>query len=61
MLSAESIRDDLHLPVVTIGAVELDAIHKGNGVDDKVIVYVRVLVQVSGHQYLIVVTPLFCG
>ena len=43
--------------VILSGAVVFDAVHKGYGVDDKVVVQMIFFVKVGGDDYLIAVAP----
>ena len=54
---AKRIRRLPHSPVVFGGAVELDPIHKGNGVDNEVVVQVVFMVKVRGDKHLIPISP----
>ena len=54
---AKLVRNRLHLMVVLSGAVVFDAVCKGYGVDDKVIVQMIFFVKVGGDDHLIAVAP----
>ena len=58
---AQSIRDLAHPGVITIGAVELLAVHKGDCIDDKVRVDVGLLIHMGRHQHLISFAPQLLG
>ena len=54
---AKLVGNRLHFMVVLSGAVVLDAVRKGNCVDDKVIVQMIFFVKVGGDDHLIAVAP----
>ena len=54
---AKLVGNRLHLVIVFLGAVVLDAVRKGYGVDDKVIVQMIFFVKVGGDNRLIAVAP----
>ena len=54
---AKLVGNRLHLVIVPLGAVVLDAVRKGYGVDDKVIVQMIFFVKVGGDDHLIAVAP----
>ena len=54
---AKLIGNCLHFVVVLAGAVVFDAVRKGYGVDDKVVVQMIFFVKVGGNDHLIAVAP----
>ena len=54
---AKLIGNRLHLVIVLSGAVVFDAVRKGYGVDDKVIVQMIFFIKVGGDDHLIAVAP----
>ena len=54
---AKLVGNRLHLVIILFGAVVLDAVRKGNCVDDKVIVQMIFFVKVGGDDHLIAVAP----
>ena len=54
---AKLVGNRLHLVIVLLGAVVFDAVRKGYGVDDKVIVQMIFFVKMGGDDHLIAVAP----
>ena len=54
---AKLVGNRLHFVVILSGAVVFDAVHKGYGVDDKVVVQMIFFVKVGGDDHLIAVAP----
>ena len=54
---AKLIGNRLHFVIVLSGTVVFDAVRKGYGVDDKVIVQMIFFVKVGGDDHLIAVAP----
>ena len=56
---AKCVRCLLHIPVVLIGAVVLDAVHKGNCVYYKMVVQVAFFIQMGSDKHLVFLAPQF--